>query len=77
MDFKQETSLQELLYTLMSLSYYGDIRFALGGENSNKVMNILKGNYKMIAELYLNNLGELSRIIEIKKDGEVLINTST
>lgn len=63
MDFKEETSLQELLYTLMSLSYHGDIRFALGGENSNKVMNILKGNYKSIAELYLNNLGELSKII--------------
>lgn len=47
----------------MSLSYYGDIRFTLGAENQNKVLNILKGNYKNISELYLNNLGDLEKIL--------------
>ncbi|CAD8154817.1 unnamed protein product [Paramecium pentaurelia] len=76
MDFKSSMSLQELLYSVISLSYYGDIRFTLGGENQNKVFNILKGNYKNITELYLSNLGDLNNVIKIQKDGEILIDNS-
>ncbi|CAD8089534.1 unnamed protein product [Paramecium sonneborni] len=76
MDFKSSMSLQELLYSIMSLSYYGDIRFTLGGENQNKVFNILKGNYKNITDLYLSNLGDLNNLIQIQKDGHILIDQS-
>jgi len=37
---------------ITALSYMGDIRMKVGGENSNKVSNIVKGNFEHFQALY-------------------------
>jgi hypothetical protein len=41
---------------MMSLSYFGDVRFKYGAENKDKIANILTGNYERILDLYKNTL---------------------
>ena len=42
----------EFLDTLCSLSYIGDVRFAFGAENRNKVRSIVQGNLAEFQRLY-------------------------
>ena len=46
----------ELYEKITSLSYMGDPRFAVGGENANKVANIVRGNVEGFRELYADRI---------------------
>jgi len=43
---------KELFLNIVSLSYIGDIRFAVKGENKDKMINIVEGQYTELKTLY-------------------------
>jgi len=52
LDGRSVISDKELFVNIASLSYLGDIRFALKGENKDKIINIVEGQYTNLQELY-------------------------
>jgi len=52
LDGRSVISDKELFVNIASLSYLGDIRFALKGENKDKIINIVEGQYSNLQELY-------------------------
>lgn len=69
-DFREAIPVDEFLYNVVSLSYVGDVRFALGAEKQTKVVNILEGNYERIRQLYVEQLGHFREFLTL--DGRVL-----
>jgi len=58
LDGRSVISDKELFLNIASLSYLGDIRFALKGENKDKIVNIVEGQYTNLQELYNPILNE-------------------
>jgi hypothetical protein len=57
LDFRPTLDEEEFLYTIVSLSYVGDVRFKLGGENKSKVENIVKVEHmSQFREVTLNSI---------------------
>ena len=52
LDGRSVISDKELFLNIASLSYLGDIRFTLKGENKDKIVNIVEGQYNNLQELY-------------------------
>lgn len=65
LNFGSRISMREFLVTVASLSYVGDVRFAVGAENTKKVENIVDGNYLRFVELYKKILIETSPLNEV------------
>lgn len=57
--------MRDFLMTIASLSYIGDIRFAVGAENSDKIANLVNGNYKAFSDLYKKILIESSTLSQM------------
>jgi translocator assembly and maintenance protein 41 len=49
---RESFSEEELFLAVAGISYRGDMRMRLGGENANKVVNIVRPNLRAFVELY-------------------------
>jgi translocator assembly and maintenance protein 41 len=60
---------EERLYsTIAGLSYAGDFRMFVGGEDRNKVSNIVQANMSQFRALYSKNLQYMSQFVSIGQD---------
>jgi len=57
------------------LTYPGDIRFVVKGENANKMMNIVEGQYNELKNLYNPLLNEppFSKIVKLDPSGLIFV----
>jgi translocator assembly and maintenance protein 41 len=65
---------QQIYETITSLSYMGDVRMKVGGENKNKVKNIVSANVKGFDELYTPILTSNSQLITTRGDDHYQLN---
>jgi translocator assembly and maintenance protein 41 len=63
-----QVDLQSLYEMITSISYMGDMRMKVGGENKNKVKNIVSANVKGFDDLYLPILESNSELFSWKAD---------
>ena len=76
---KLETTMEELLTTLVGFSFHGDMRMRWKMENPDKIRNLVQGSMKELSELYLPLLLEMQetkQTIKFNDDGTITLRHS-